>query len=306
VRLAGPLEELRRRAETAVHALQERICAAFEALEGPGGARFCEDLWDRPGGGGGRTRVLEGGRVLEKAAVNCSSVFGELDPAFAQSMPGEGTAFTAAGVSVIAHPRNPYAPTSHCNFRFLTRGGAGWFGGGADLTPHYGFVEDAVHFHRTLREACDRHDPGYYPRFKAWCDDYFHLKHRGERRGVGGIFFDHLTGELERLFGFWNDAGEAYLPAYVPIVERRAEMAWGERERRHQSLRRGRYVEFNLLWDRGTTFGLKTGGRVESILASLPPEAAWQYDVRPEPGSPEAALADFLRPRDWLAEAAAL
>ncbi len=297
------LDELARTAAADVAGLQRLICSSLEELDGK--ARFRFDRWQRPSGGGGLSAVLQDGAVLEKAGVNISEVFGEFSPEFAATMPGDGLSFYATGVSLVLHPRNPYAPTTHANFRFLRRGGTGWFGGGADLTPYYPFHEDAVHFHKVLRDACDAHDPGYYPRFKAWCDEYFFLRHRNETRGVGGLFFDYLRDDLLRTHAFWRAAGAAFLPAYLPILQRRKDTSYGERERQFQLYRRGRYVEFNLLYDRGTVFGLKTDGRVESILMSLPPLCRWEYDYRPEPGSPEAALTDFLRPRDFLAEAAA-
>jgi coproporphyrinogen III oxidase len=280
--------------------LQDRICAALETADG--GGRFREDRWDRTGGGGGRSRVLEGGGVFEKAGVNFSLVHGELKPDFASSLPGDGLAFVATGISLVLHPRSPRVPTVHANFRCLRRGHASWFGGGADLTPYYPVMEDVLHFHRTWKTACDAHDPVRYPRFKKWCDEYFYLPHRNETRGVGGIFFDYLTDDNEHDFAFVRTCGDAFIDAYVPIVERRRNDAWGERERGFQLLRRGRYVEFNLLYDRGTIFGLKTDGRVESILMSLPPEVRWAYDTKLAPGSEEAQLLDFLRPRDWLGE----
>lgn len=296
------LDQLAARAADDVSALQQRICAALEEIDGAGRFRF--DRWERRGGGGGLSGVLAEGAVFEKAGVNVSTVFGELEEEFAQSLPGDGLHFYATGISLVLHPRSPMVPATHANFRFLRRGGAAWFGGGADLTPYYPFHEDAVHFHRTLKEACDRHDEALYPRFKAWCDEYFFLKHRGETRGVGGIFFDYLHDDLPRTYAFWRDASEAFLPAYLPIVQRRRDLPYGERERRFQLYRRGRYVEFNLLYDRGTVFGLRTDGRVESILMSLPPLVRWDYGYVPEPGSREAELTDFLRPRDWLKEAA--
>lgn len=286
--------------EARMAALQDEICAALEQADGTG--RFREDAWSRPGGGGGRTRVMEEGAVFEKAGVNLSAVWGELPEALAAKM-GEGPrSFFATGVSLVLHPRNPHVPTTHANYRYFERGESFWFGGGADLTPSYPVLEDVQHFHRTLREACDRHDPSYYPRFKAWCDTYFFIKHRNETRGVGGIFFDNLSGEREKLLAFVTDAARAFVPAYLPIVQRRKALAYGERERRFQLQRRGRYVEFNLVLDRGTLFGLETQGRIESILMSLPPLVRWDYDVKLEAGSPEAALQDYLRPRDWLAE----
>jgi coproporphyrinogen III oxidase len=296
--------------------LQDRITSGLEALDGA--ARFREDRWDRPGGGGGRSRVLVEGALFEKAGVNVSAVHGELPEAIARERgPADDRSFFATGVSLVLHPRSPLVPTVHANFRFLERGGSGhpqrcsWFGGGADLTPSYLFEEDAVHFHAVIRAACDRHDATYYPRFKRWCDEYFLVKHRGETRGVGGFFCDWLGAEAppgaagdaerERLFDFVRDAGGAFLDMYAPIVERRRALPFGERERRWQLLRRGRYAEFNLVYDRGTVFGLKTGGRVESILMSLPPLARWDEDHVPEPGSPEAALVEvLLRPREWL------
>ncbi|HEV2664068.1 MAG TPA: oxygen-dependent coproporphyrinogen oxidase, partial [Blastocatellia bacterium] len=260
--------------------LQDKICRAIEELDG--GGRFREDNWLREGGGGGRTRVMEEGAVFEKAGVNFSAVEGVLPEEFAKKIElGEGREFFATGVSLVLHPRNPYAPTVHANFRYLEKGDARWFGGGSDLTPYYPFPEDARHFHRALKEACDRHDPDYYPRFKKWCDEYFFIKHRNETRGVGGIFFDYLQGDIGRLFAFVKDAGEAFLPAYLPIAQLRRHHNYGEREREFQLIRRGRYVEFNLVYDRGTIFGLETRGRTESILMSLPPLARWVYDYKP-------------------------
>jgi coproporphyrinogen III oxidase len=277
--------------------LQQQICAALEAEDG--GAQFRTDAWQRPGGGGGITRVLADGNVFEKGGVNTSSVHGELKPDFAAQLPGDGLKFFAAGISLVIHPKNPHVPTVHANFRCLRRGAAFWFGGGADLTPYYPVREDVIHFHQTWKRVCDAHDPTYYPRFKKWCDDYFYLPHRGETRGVGGIFFDQMQGDV---FAFVRGCGEAFTSAYLPIVQRRRNDAFGERERQFQLLRRGRYVEFNLLYDRGTTFGLKTDGRVESILMSLPPMVRWEYDAQFPAGSREAALPDWLRPRDWLGE----
>jgi coproporphyrinogen III oxidase len=279
--------------------LQDKICHGLE--EADGGARFQEDKWQREGGGGGRTRVMEEGAVFEKAGVNFSAVEGFLPDEFAKKIAlGEGREFFATGVSLVLHPRNPYAPTVHANFRYLEKGSARWFGGGLDLTPYYPFREDARHFHHTLKEACDKHDPGYYPRFKKWCDEYFFLKHRNETRGVGGIFFDYLQGDMENLFAFVKDAGEAFLPAYLPIIELRRDHEYGEREREFQLIRRGRYVEFNLVYDRGTIFGLETRGRTESILMSLPPLVRWVYDYKPEPGSAEAEAWAYFKPQDWL------
>ena len=278
--------------------LQDRICAGLEQLDGQ--TRFREDDWQRPGGGGGRTRVLTDGGVFEKAGVNFSEVSGPMTPEFAAQIPGEGLDFTATGVSLVLHPRNPNVPTVHANFRFLTKGTKQWFGGGADLTPYYPYREDAIHFHRTWKTVCARHGPPVdYPRFKKWCDEYFFLAHRNEPRGVGGIFFDYLEGDFEQLFAFAQDCGNHFLDAYVPIAQRRKDEPYTDEQRRFQEFRRGRYVEFNLIYDRGTIFGLKTGGRTESILMSLPPVARWLYDYHPEAGTREAELYEALKPRDW-------
>jgi len=315
--------------------IQDRICAGLEAEDGA--AKFRQDLWSRPEGGGGRTRVLAEGAVFEKAGVAFSHVRGgELPPSATQNRPQlAGLAWEALGVSLVIHPRNPYVPTSHANVRFFLaepsppepgRGGsescppspaggglrrtecavdadgAFWFGGGFDLTPFYGFAEDAVHWHRVARDAVRPFGEELYPRFKGACDRYFFLKHRGEARGIGGLFFDDFN-ELgfERSFAMARSVADAYLQAYLPIVARRKGLPFGERERRFQLWRRGRYAEFNLVWDRGTLFGLQSGGRTESILMSLPPLVRWDYDWQPEPGSPESRLAgDFLQPRDWL------
>jgi coproporphyrinogen III oxidase len=281
--------------------LQDRICAALADLDGK--ERFREDNWTREGGGGGRTRIIADGAVFEKAGVNFSEVYGQLSPDLAANIPGDGLDFTATGISIVIHPRNPKVPTVHANFRFLTKANKRWFGGGADLTPYYPKREDVIHFHRVWRRACMRHPPPVdYAYFKKWCDEYFFLTHRQEPRGVGGIFFDYLEGNLEQLFAFVQDAGSSFLEAYVPIVQRRKDESYAPRHRAFQEFRRGRYVEFNLIYDRGTIFGLKTGGRVESILMSLPPLVRWHYDYRPEPGSEEAQLYEFLHPRDWASE----
>ena len=306
-------------AATFFRGLQDDIVAALERADGN---QFRQDEWDRPGGGGGRSRVLADGGLFEKAGVNFSDVHGELRPEMAASLPGDGLRFRATGVSLVLHPRNPRVPTMHANVRHLERGTASWFGGGTDLTPYYVVPEDAVHFHRTLRDVCVQFDAGLYPRFKRWCDDYFYLPHRQEPRGVGGVFFDYLgagaeatakqardpaaapapvEADRDRLFAFVQALGAAIMPAYLPIVERRRNEPWGERERHWQLVRRGRYVEFNLIYDRGTLFGLKTDGRIESILMSLPPEVRWEYGFQPEPGSPEAAsLAAICSRADWL------
>lgn len=285
--------------------LQDRICRGLLELEREAqnaGVAFREDRWEREGGGGGRSRVLAEGRIFEKAGVNFSEVHGEMDPRFAAELPGEGTSFFATGVSLVIHPRNPYVPTCHANFRYLEKGEICWFGGGADLTPYYYEQEDRDEFHAVWKRVCDAH-PGVadYEHFSKWCDRYFYLPHRKERRGVGGIFFDYLKcprddqPALARHFAFVKDAGEAFCAAYTPIVRRRYTQAYGPSQREWQEIRRGRYVEFNLVYDRGTVFGLKTKGRTESILMSLPPHVQWRYDHEPEPASPEAQLLAQLR-----------
>ena len=286
--------------------LQDRICAAVEAEDGV--ARFVEDAWERPDGGGGRSRVLAEGAVFEQAGVGFSHVFGPgLPPSATAQRPDlAGRRFEAIGVSLVFHPRNPYVPTTHMNVRFFLAEREGhepvwWFGGGFDLTPYYGFEEDAVHYHRTARAACEPFGPEIYPRFKRGCDEYFFLRHRDEPRGIGGLFFDDLHDwGFDRTFAFLRNVGDHLLPAYLPILRRRKDTPYGERERDFQLYRRGRYVEFNLVWDRGTLFGLQSGGRTESILMSLPPLVRWRYGWEPEPGTPEARLyEEFLRPRDW-------
>ena len=292
--------------------LQDGICARLEEIDG-GGTAFLEDAWTRDGGGGGVGRVIEGGAVIEKGGVNLSRVSGRRLPPAASARRPElaGRAFEAMGVSVIVHPLNPYAPTSHLNVRFFLATDpedaaepVWWFGGGFDLTPFYGFEADARFWHRMAREACAPFGSGLYPRFKKWCDEYFHLKHRGEARGIGGLFFDDFDeGGFDRAFAFTRSVGDHYMRAYGPILERRKETPYGGRERDFQLYRRGRYAEFNLLYDRGTLFGLQSGGRAESILVSLPPKVRWRYDWRPEPGTPEARLYEgFLKPRDWIEE----
>jgi len=292
------VHDLGQRMSSFVEGFQDALCRALEEEDGQ--ARFREDRWERAGGGGGRTRVLEGGRVFEKGAVNVSTVWGQLEEAFAQKLPGAGRDFFATGVSLILHPESPLVPTVHANFRFIQQGPTAWFGGGSDLTPHYLFEEDAAHFHRVLKDACERHEPGSYLRFKEACDRYFWLAHRGEARGVGGIFFEHTGRDLEVDFAFVQDCASAFASAYLPIVQRRKGLPWTEAQRAWSELRRGRYVEFNLVHDRGTLFGLQTHGRTESILVSLPPRAAWVYDHHPAAGSEEARLLDVLRhPRPW-------
>ena len=307
--------------------LQARIVAGLEAADG---TPFASDAWQRPEGGGGLSRMLENGKLFERAAVLFSHVHGSTLPPSASAHRPElaGRPWQAMGVSLVLHPRNPYVPTVHMNVRAFfapaqadaaagaapggarTDGGKPaqaaaprdvfWFGGGMDLTPYYPFEEDARHFHRVCRQALDPHGGDYYPRYKRWCDEYFFLKHRNESRGIGGVFFDDLNEPgFEASFALARSVGDAFLDAYLPIVERRRDLPYGERERGFQAYRRGRYVEFNLVYDRGTLFGLQSGGRSESILLSMPPLAAWRYDWRPEPGTPEAALYDYLTPREW-------
>jgi coproporphyrinogen III oxidase len=289
--------------------LQDSICNACEKVDGL--SRFREDEWYRREGGGGRSRVMEEGGAFEKAGINFSHVFGSELPSSASASRPElaGRHFQAMGVSLVIHPRNPYVPTSHANVRFFIAEKddaepVWWFGGGFDLTPYYGFMDDAVHWHRLARDACAPFGEDIYPRLKKWCDDYFYLKHRAEPRGIGGLFFDDLNeGGFERCFGLMQSIGDHYLPAYLPVVERRKNMDYGERERDFQAYRRGRYVEFNLVYDRGTLFGLQSGGRTEAILMSLPPVVKWRYDWHPEPGTREAELYEvFLTPKDWLSE----
>ncbi|HSN16943.1 MAG TPA: oxygen-dependent coproporphyrinogen oxidase [Gammaproteobacteria bacterium] len=293
--------------EAYLRSLQDDITSTLERLDGKG--RFRRDAWPRPEGGGGESRVLRHGALFEQAGVNFSDVQGKQLPPSATAHRPElaGRAWRALGVSLVLHPWNPYVPTAHMNVRCFSATKEGeapvwWFGGGFDLTPYYGFEEDARHWHATAKDACDSSfGAEAYPRYKKWCDEYFFLKHRGEARGIGGLFFDDLNAEgFERSFAFTRSVGDHFLPAYAPIVEKRRNMIYGEREREFQLYRRGRYVEFNLVWDRGTHFGLQSGGRTESILMSLPPLVRWEYDYKPEPGSPEAELYEkFLKPRDW-------
>ena len=291
--------------------LQARIVSGLEALEG---SSFGRDEWTRDGGGG-VARIIEGGSVFERGGVNFSHVRGERLPPSASALRPQlsGRGFEVMGISLVVHPRNPYAPTAHMNVRLFVAHGKDesteaqtiwWFGGGMDLTPYYGFEEDAIHFHRTCRDALSPFGSDYHPRFKRWCDEYFFLRHRGEPRGVGGIFFDDLAaGGFDHCFALTRSVGDHFLPAYEPILRRRKDMQFAERERDFQAYRRGRYVEFNLVYDRGTLFGLQSNGRAEAILMSLPPLVKWRYDWRPQPGSAEAKLyTDFLRARDWLAE----
>jgi coproporphyrinogen III oxidase len=305
---------------------QDRISQGLEALDGEG--KFREDMWEREEGGGGRSRVMSEGRIFEKGGVGFSEVYGaSLPPSILKQRPdATGHGFYATGTSMVLHPRNPFVPTVHLNYRYLEAGPVWWFGGGLDLTPYYGFGEDVHHLHSTLKAACDLHNPNYYQVFKPWCDEYFYLGHRQETRGVGGIFFDYQdgVGELYRgdkqqeaakvsakigklpqrswqeIFNFVQDCSASFLPAYVPIAQKRNQMEYSDRQRQWQLYRRGRYVEFNLVYDRGTIFGLQTNGRTESILMSLPPLVRWDYDYRPEPNTPEAELYQtFLKPQDW-------
>jgi len=288
--------------------LQGSLTAALERADGA--ARFSRERWERPGGGGGESRVIRDGALIEQGGVNFSEVTGASLPASATQERASlaGAPFAATGVSLVMHPKNPHVPTTHLNLRFFIAEPPGaeplwWFGGGFDLTPFYPVREDVLHWHRTARDACMGF-PGGYEKYKAWCDRYFFLAHRGETRGVGGLFFDDLNApNFEACFAFARAVGEAFPRAWLPIAERRRAAPFGEREREFQLLRRGRYVEFNLVYDRGTLFGLQTGGRAESILMSLPPRVRWEYGWTPEPGSAEESLRDWLRPRDWLGEA---
>lgn len=293
--------------KTFLLSLQDQICAALEQADG--GATFVEDAWQREEGGGGRTRVIRDGNVIEQGGVNFSHVFGASMPASATAHRPElaGRSFHACGVSLVIHPKNPHVPTSHANVRFFIAEKEGeepiwWFGGGFDLTPFYPVLEDVKHWHSVAKALSEPFGEHVYPEYKKWCDDYFYLKHRGETRGVGGLFFDDLNQwGFEKSFAYMQAVGKGYIDAYIPIVEKRKDTPFTEQQRSFQLYRRGRYVEFNLVWDRGTLFGLQTGGRTESILMSMPPLARWEYDYNPAPESPEALLyTDYLKPRDWL------
>ncbi len=326
--ISAPPADSKTKVSEFMQELQDEICQNLEELNG--NQKFREDSWKRKEGGGGRSRVMNDGSYLEQGGVNFSEVWGEkLPPSILKQRPeAEGHGFYATGTSIVLHPRNPYAPTVHLNYRYFEAGPVWWFGGGIDLTPYYGFAEDAKHFHTTLKKACDEHHREYYPVFKRWCDEYFYLKHRQETRGVGGIFFDYQdgTGALYRgphpqgeaanysdqvgviqqrswedLFSFVQTCGHAFLPAYLPIAKERQKMKYGDKERNFQLYRRGRYVEFNLVYDRGTIFGLQTNGRTESILMSLPPLVRWEYSYQPEANTPESNLYEtFLKPQDWV------
>jgi coproporphyrinogen III oxidase len=329
--LEAPPTDSRQRAKALLMGLQDSICAGLEQLDGEG--RFAEESWERPEGGGGRSRVMKAGRVFEQGGVNFSEVEGSVScpPRSSASGPRpRATAGLPPAPRWCCTPAIPYIPTVHLNYRYFEAGPVWWFGGGADLTPYYPFLEDAQHFHRTLKNACDSVNPAYYPVFKPWCDEYFFLKHRGETRGVGGIFYDYqdpggvlykgqdadgpaaaesnrigpVQQSWEQLFALASACGNAFLPSYAPIAEKRQATPYGERERQFQLYRRGRYVEFNLVFDRGTIFGLQTNGRTESILMSLPPLVRWEYGYQVEPGSREALLTDvFTRPQAWLSDA---
>ena len=288
--------------------LQDQICDALEKAEG--GTKFVEDSWQRPEGGGGRSRVIENGNVFEKGGVNFSHVFGAALPKTASAKRPElaGRSFQAMGVSLVLHPHNPFVPTSHANVRFFVAEKEGedpvwWFGGGYDLTPYYGFDEDCIAWHKTAQDCCAPFGDDVYPWMKKWCDEYFYLKHRDEPRGIGGLFFDDLNDRpFEECFAITKAVAESFVPAYVPIVEKRKDTAYGEHEKSFQRYRRGRYVEFNLVYDRGTIFGLQSGGRTESILMSLPPEVNWRYNWQPEAGSEEEKLyKHYLQAKDWAA-----
>ncbi|CAI8587169.1 unnamed protein product [Vicia faba] len=313
----GGVSSVRVRFEKMIREAQDSVCNAIEAADG--GGKFREDVWSRPGGGGGISRVLQDGDVWEKAGVNVSVVYGQMPPDAYRAAKGASSTdqkpgpipFFAAGISSVLHPKNPFAPTLHFNYRYFETDapkdapGAPrqwWFGGGTDLTPAYIFEEDVKHFHSIQKQTCDKFDPTFYPRFKKWCDDYFYIKHRDERRGLGGIFFDDLNDyDQEMLLSFATECANSVIPAYIPIIEKRKDLPFTEHQKAWQQLRRGRYVEFNLVYDRGTTFGLKTGGRIESILVSLPLTSRWEYDHKPEVGSEEWKLLDAcINPKEWI------
>ena len=324
---ALPPENAKDRVRQLMQGLQDEICQGLEQVDGVG--KFRQDAWEREEGGGGRSRVMRDGNVFEQGGVGFSEVWGtHLPPSIlAQRPDAEGHRWFATGTSMVLHPRNPYVPTVHLNYRYFEAGPVWWFGGGIDLTPYYPFAEDVKQFHLTMKQAADSHNPEYYPVFKRWCDEYFYLKHRNETRGVGGIFFDYQDGQgelyrgtnpegpagkynqqigkpsprsWEDIFSFARDCGKAFLPAYLPIVEKRRGMEYSDRQRNFQLYRRGRYVEFNLVYDRGTIFGLQTNGRTESILMSLPPLVRWEYGYQPEPNTPESELYEtYLKPQDW-------
>ncbi len=296
--MTGAITQRGSRAQAFFEGEQRSICEQLARLDGAKEFQF--DRWERDGGGGGLTAVLSEGALFEKAGVNTSAVWGSFDDAALRKLGGTEREFFATGVSLVLHPRSPMVPTIHANFRYLSRGDREWFGGGSDLTPYYPRREDVVAFHTSWKAICDRHDAAYYPKFKRWCDDYFYIPHRGEARGIGGIFFDDLTGNMEVIEAFVNDCCRNVLVPYIPIVQKRRNEPYGDREREFQLFRRGRYAEFNLVYDRGTSFGLATGGRTESILMSLPPLVRWRYGYTPEPNSREAEAMKFFQPQDWL------
>ncbi len=324
-----PPSDSRERAKTLVLSIQDEICSGLEILDGEG--KFIEESWVRPEGGGGKSRVMQQGKIFEQGGVNFSEVHGqELPPSILNQRPeAKGHPWFATGTSMVLHPRNPFIPTVHLNYRYFEAGPVWWFGGGADLTPFYPYLNDAKHFHMTHKEACDSVNPELHKVFKPWCDEYFFLKHRDETRGIGGIFYDYQNGagplykgqnmdgvaaqasnkigsqemNWDQLFNLAQSCGRAFLPAYSPIIEKRQNQLYGDREREFQLYRRGRYVEFNLVWDRGTIFGLQTNGRTESILMSLPPLARWEYGYSASKGSREALLTDlFTKPQNWLSD----
>ena len=281
--------------------LQDRIVSALEEEDGK---KFREDSWERPEGGGGRSRIILDGNIFEKAGVNFSDVHGQFSEEFAGQIPGEGRDFTACGISLVLHPINPMVPTVHANFRYLTKGNKQWFGGGADLTPYYPFREDVIAFHKTWKNVCTKYsDVVDYQKLKTWCDEYFYLPHRKEPRGVGGIFFDYLSGDMAKTWEFVKDCSSQFIHSYLPIVSRRKNLPFSQSQKEFQEFRRGRYVEFNLIYDRGTIFGLKTGGRIESILMSLPQKVRWLYDYSPAVGTKEHELYEtYLKPKNWADE----
>ena len=281
--------------------LQDRIVSALEEEDGE---KFREDSWERPEGGGGRSRIILDGNIFEKAGVNFSDVHGQFSEEFAGQIPGEGRDFTACGISLVLHPINPMVPTVHANFRYLTKGNKQWFGGGADLTPYYPFREDVIGFHKTWKNVCTKYsDVVDYQKLKNWCDEYFYLPHRKEPRGVGGIFFDYLSGDMAKTWDFVKDCSSQFIHSYLPIVSRRKNLPFNQSQKEFQEFRRGRYVEFNLIYDRGTIFGLKTGGRIESILMSLPQKVRWLYDYSPAVGTKEHELYEtYLKPKNWADE----
>lgn len=298
---------IRDRFETKIRELQYQIVKSFQSIDPD--LNLLEDVWDRPGGGGGISNVMTDGNYIEKGGVNISIVHGELPKEMQDRLNAVSANFYASGISLVIHPSNPFAPTVHFNIRYFELFKEGrmvdsWFGGGMDMTPYYPFPEDAVHFHKTIKNTCDSFDKNYYPEYKKHCDEYFYNSHRAEHRGIGGIFFDYLKASekvsIEHLYNFTTAVGDAFIPAYLPVIDKRKDLPFEDQHKEWQEIRRGRYVEFNLIHDRGTLFGLRTNGRTESILMSLPPTVRWQYDHHPTPGSPEAGLLEVLKPKDWI------